>query len=434
MSRSLRLVFLLLIAAVPAVGQSAPASRQPVPVDRIVAVVNDEVITANELRLRLNATLGQLQRQGTALPPRDVLERQMLERMVMDKVQLHYARETGLRVDDAQLEQALQRIAAGNKLTMPQLRAALEKDGIPFASFREEIRAEMAIARIREREVDGKLFISEGEIDNYLSGAASHAGGEEYQLAHILLRAPESATPEQIQKLKAKAEQVRERSNKGEDFAQLAAAYSDAPDALKGGDLGWRPIDRLPRMFAESAERLRVGQVSEVLRSSNGFHLVKLVGKRGSGALSAIQQTHARHILIKVNEVVSEPEARHKINGLIERIRNGESFAALAKSFSQDGSAAKGGDLGWIYPGDTVPEFEQAMSALAPGQLSAPVQTPFGVHLIEVLERRVQDVSSDRQRAVARQVLRDRQRDEAYQDWLRQARDRAYVEIRLDER
>ncbi|HMX23560.1 MAG TPA: SurA N-terminal domain-containing protein, partial [Accumulibacter sp.] len=225
MSRYLRLLFLLLIAAVPAVGQSAPASRQPVPVDRIVAVVNDEVITANELRLRLNATLGQLQRQGTALPPRDVLERQMLERMVMDKVQLHYARETGLRVDDAQLEQALQRIAAGNKLTMPQLRAALEKDGIPFASFREEIRAEMAIARIREREVDGKLFISEGEIDNYLSGAASHAGGEEYQLAHILLRAPESATPEQIQKLKAKAEQVRERSNKGEDFAQLAAAY-----------------------------------------------------------------------------------------------------------------------------------------------------------------------------------------------------------------
>lgn len=433
MSRYLRLLFLLFVCAGPTVGQSAPSPRQPLPGDRIVAVINDEVITANELRLRLNATLSQLQRQGTVLPPREVLERQMLERMIMDKVQLQYAREAGMRVDDAQLDQAMQRIATGNKLTPAQLRAALEKDGIPFASFREEIRAEMAIARIREREVDAKLFVSEGEIDNYLSGSAANGGGEEYQLAHILLRSPESATPEQIQKLKAKAEQVLERSTKGEDFAQLAAAYSDAPDALKGGDLGWRSIDRLPRIFAETAERLRVGEVSGVLRSSNGFHLVKLVGKRGSGALPAMQQTHARHILIKVNELVSGPEAQHKIEGLIERIRNGESFATLAKSFSQDGSATRGGDLGWIYPGDTVPEFEQAMNALAPGQISAPVQTPFGFHLIEVLERRVQDVSGDRQRAVARQVLRDRKRDEAYQDWLRQARDRAYVEIRLDE-
>ncbi|HQO28174.1 MAG TPA: peptidylprolyl isomerase [Accumulibacter sp.] len=431
---SLRLFFLLLLSSITTAAQSAPAARQPLPVDRIIALVNDEVITQNELQLRLKGALAQLQRQGTALPPREVLERQMLERMIMDKVQLQFARDAGMRVDDAQLEQALQRIAVGNKLTPAQLRSTLEKDGIAYASFREEIRAEMAIARVREREVDNKLFISEGEIDNYLSAADGSGAGEEYQLAHILLRTPESASPEQIQKLQAKAEQVLARANKGEDFAQLVAAYSDAPDALKGGDLGWRPIDRLPRMFADAAGRLRVGEVSGVLRSSNGFHLVKLIGKRGSGALPAMQQTHARHILIKANEVVSEPEARHKIEGLIERLRNGENFAALARSFSQDGSALKGGDLGWIYPGDTVPEFERAMNALAPGQISAPVQTPFGFHLIEVLERRVQDVSNDRQRAVARQVLRERKRDEAYQDWLRQARDRAYVEIRLDER
>ncbi|WP_300454625.1 peptidylprolyl isomerase [Accumulibacter sp.] len=432
----LRGVLLVTCLVGPSLAQNAsrPVS-QPVPVDRIVAVVNNEVITLYELRTRLDAALAQLQRQGTQLPPRDVLERQMLERLVIDKVQLQQAREMGVRVDDAQLEQALQRIAAGNRMSLAQFRAALEKDGIAFANFREEIRSEMTIARVREREVESRIFISEGEVDNYLAGATDQgAMTEEYQLAHILFRAPESASPEQIQKLRAKAEQVVERLRKGEDFAQLAAAYSDAPDGLKGGNLGWRSRDRLPAMFAETAATLKVGEVSPILRSSNGFHLVKVLAKRGGGAPTAVQQTHARHILIKVNEVVSESEARHKLESLRERIKHGESFAELAKLFSQDGSATKGGDLGWVYPGDTVPEFERAMNLLAPGEVSEPVQSPFGFHLIEVIERRVQDVSSDRQRAAARQVLRERKRDEAYQDWLRQTRDRAYVELRLEER
>jgi peptidyl-prolyl cis-trans isomerase SurA len=416
-----------------AAAQPRPA-RQPAAVDRIVAVVNDEVITQHELRSRLDSALGQLQRQGMSSPPRNVLEKQVLERLVMDKVQLQQARDMGLRIDDAQLEQALQRIAAGNNLSLAQFRAVLEKDGIAFASFREEIRAEITIARLREREVESKIFISDGEVDNYLASASVQGGTEEeYQLAHILLRAPESASPEQIQKLRAKAEQILERSSKGEDFAQLAAAYSDAPDGMKGGHLGWRSLDRLPTMFAEASLKLKAGEVSPVLRSSNGFHLIKLLAKRGGGAAQAVEQTHARHILIKVNEVVSESEARHKLEGLQARIRHGESFAELARLFSQDGSASKGGDLGWIYPGDTVPEFERAMNLLTPGELSQPVQSPFGFHLIEVLERRVQDVSSERQRAAARQTLRERKRDEAYQDWLRQARDRAYVEIRLEE-
>ncbi|MEF8752878.1 MAG: peptidylprolyl isomerase [Accumulibacter sp.] len=416
-----------------AVAQQRPGS-QPVPVDRVIAVVNDEVITRHDLRVRLDSALAQLKRQGVQPPPREVLERQVLERLVVDRVQLQLARDMGLRVDDAQLEQALQRIANGNRMTLAQFRAALEKDGIAFASFREEIRAEMTIARVREREVDSKIFISDGEIDNYLSGLSTPGGaGEEYRLAHILLRAPESASPEQIQKLRAKAEQVLDRLRKGDDFGQLAASYSDAPDGMKGGDLGWRPIDRLPAIFAEASGRLKVGEVSPILRSSNGFHLVKLLDKRGGGAVAAVEQTHARHILIKVNEIVSEPEARHKIEGLRQRISHGERFAELARLFSQDGSASKGGDLGWIYPGDTVPEFERAMNQLAPGELSQPVQSPFGYHLIEVLERRVQDVSSERQRVAARQALRERKRDEAYQDWLRQARDRAYVEIRLEE-
>ena len=435
MRRLLCVVGLVLVHGFAGAQTTPRQALQPISVDRIVAVVNDEVITLHELRSRLEGALAQLQRQGTQLPPRDVLERQMLERLVIDKVQLQLARDMGVRVDDGQLEQALQRIAASNNMSLTQFRSALEKDQIPFASFREEVRAEMTIARVREREVESRIFISEGEIDNYLAQATVQMGsGEEFQLAHILLRSPESASPEQIQKLRAKTEQVLERLRKGEDFAQLAAAYSDAPDGLKGGNLGWRSLDRLPPLFAEAAVLLKVGEVSPVLRSSNGFHLIKLVAKRGGATKAAVQQTHARHILIKVNELISEPEAKHKVEGLRERIKHGESFAELAKTFSQDGSATKGGDLGWIYPGDTVPEFERAMNQLAPGELSSPVQSSFGFHLIEVLERRVQDVSSDRQRAAARQVLRERKRDEAYQDWLRQARDRAYVELRLEER
>jgi peptidyl-prolyl cis-trans isomerase SurA len=410
-------------------------STEPLPADRIVAVVNDEVITLYELRTRLDLALKQLQKQGTPLPARDVLERQMLERLVMDKVQLQHARETGLRVDDAQLEQALQRIAASNKMSIGQFREALQKDGIAFVKFREEIREEMTIARVREREVENKIAISEGEIDNYLSDDSAKGNlREEYEVAHILLRTPESASPEQIARLKAKADQLLERVSKGENFSQLAASFSDAPDGLQGGSLGMRQLDRLPGIFSDIVVKLKVGEVAPVLRSPNGFHIVKLLAKRGGAAATAVQQTHVRHILIKVNEVVSESDARHKLTGLYDRIKNGTSFAELAKLFSQDGSASKGGDLGWIYPGDTVPDFERAMNQLQPGEISQPIQSPFGFHLIEVLERRVQDVSADRQRAAARQVLRERKMDEAYQDWLRQARDRAYVELRIEER
>lgn len=430
-------VLILFCCCVGLAAAQAPRrpSAEPQPADRIVAVVNDEVITLYELRARLDQAVIQLKKQGTPLPARDVLEQQMLERLVMDKVQLQFAKENGIKVDDAQLEQALQRIAANNKMSLAQLREALQKDGITFPKFREEIRNEMTIARVREREVENKINISEGEIDNYLAeGSAKNGGSEEYEVAHILLRTPESASPEQIQRIKAKADQIFERIGKGEDFSQLAASFSDAPDGLQGGSLGVRPLDRLPAIFSDAVVKLKPGEVAPVLRSPNGFHIVKLVAKRGGVAAPAVEQTHARHILIKVNELVSEADAKHKLEGLYERIKNGGNFAELARLFSQDGSASKGGDLGWIYPGDTVPEFERAMNLLKPGEVSKPVQSPFGFHLIEVLERRVQDVSSDRQRNAARQVLRDRKMDEAYQDWLRQARDRAYVELRLEER
>ncbi|MGE5946318.1 MAG: peptidylprolyl isomerase [Betaproteobacteria bacterium] len=436
MNKLFRTAFFLLACVGGSVVQTAVAApAEPLEADRIVAVVGDEVITYYELRTRLKSALQQLQKQGTPLPPQDVLERQMLERVIMERVQLQFARDSGLRIDDSQLDQAISRIAAGNKMTQQQFRQALEKDGVIYAKFREEIRSEMIMVRLREREVESRLVISEGEIDLYLANQkASAGGGEEYQLAHILLRAPESATPEQLQKLRLRGEQALKRARAGENFAELVAAFSDAQDALQGGNLGWRPLDRLPQLYAETASRLQPGEISDLLRSSAGFHIVKVLGKRGGKAQASVQQTRARHILTRVNEVVSEAEARRKMEALRERIVNGADFAELARTQSQDGSAAKGGDLGWLNPGDTVPEFERAMDALKDNELSPVVQSPFGMHLIQVLERRQRDVSEDRQRAAARQALRERKLDEAYQDWLRQLRDRTYVENRLDEK
>ena len=359
----------------------------------------------------------------------------MLERLIMDRAQLQFARESGIRVDDIQLDQALGRIAANNRMSLQEFRQALEKDGIPYARFREEIREEMTMARIREREVDSRLVISEGEVDNFLASQKLSGGPvEEFQLAHILLRAPESASPEQLQKLRARAEQALKRARQGDSFAELAAAYSDAPDALQGGNLGWRGLDRLPGLYGEAVARLKPGEVSNLLRSPAGFHIVKLTAKRGSAVAPAVQQTHARHILVRITEVVSAPEARRKLENLRERVVHGEDFAELARLYSQDGSAVKGGDLGWLNPGDTVPEFERAMDALKDKELSPVVQSPFGMHLIQVLERRQQDVSGERERLNARQALRERKLEEAYQDWLRQLRDRTYVENRLEEK
>ena len=428
------IAFLLASLAGFAAQPSFAATVDPIEADRIVAIVGTDVITYVDLRTRLASALKQLQKQGTPLPPQDVLERQMLERLIMDRAQLQYARDSGMRVDDTQLDQAIGRIAAGNKMSVPQFRAALEKDGVQYASFREEIRNEMIAVRLREREVDSKLIISEGEIDNYLANQAATGSGEEYQLAHILLRAPESASPEQLQKLRQRGEDALKRARAGENFAELTAAFSDAPDALQGGDLGFRPLSRLPSLYSEVAGRLQAGDVSELLRSSAGFHIVKLIAKRGGDAVASVQQTKARHILIRVNEVVSETEARRKLEGVRERIANGVDFAEQARLYSQDGSAAKGGDLGWLNPGDTVPEFELAMNALKLDEVSPVVQSPFGMHLIQVQERREKDVSAERQRAVARQAIRERKLDEAYQDWLRQLRDRTYVENRLDDK
>ncbi|WP_374240341.1 peptidylprolyl isomerase [Zoogloea sp.] len=433
----MKLIVSLLAASL--ISHAALAADQAIEVDRIVAVVNSDVITRTELRQRVEQVTRQLTRQGTPLPPADVLERQVLERQIIERLQLQLASETSLRVDDVALERAIGRIADNNRLSPADFRKALEKDGISWERFREEVRNEMLLGRVREREVDSRIVVSDAEVANYLANPDHAAAGQdEFNLAHILFRAPEGASPEQLARLRAKAEEVAARVARGEAFDKLAASYSDAPDALSGGNLGWRSAERLPGLFAEAVASLKPGETTPILRSAAGFHLIKVLGRKGGSqdAMPAqVQQTHARHILIKTSEIVSDADARRRLVDLRERIvQGGASFAELARQHSADISAAKGGDLGWIYPGDTVPEFEQAMDALKPGEVSQPIQSPFGWHLIVVEERRVQDVSDDRKRAAARNALRERKSDEAFQDWLRQLRDRAYVEYRLEER
>jgi peptidyl-prolyl cis-trans isomerase SurA len=409
------------------------AATAPVEVDRIVAVVNNEVITALELRARVEQASRQLQRQGVELPPAGVLERQLLEQLIVEHAQLQLARDTSLRIEDAALDRAIGRIAENNRLSLDQLRATLARDGVSWERFRSQVRSEMLISRLREREVDSRVTVTDAEIDNFISSNPDALSGEEYQVAHILLRAPEGATPAQIEALRAKAEAVMARLSRGEDFARVAASSSDASDAINGGSLGWRPRDRLPALFAEAVRSLQPGQISPVMRSAAGLHIVKLVDKRGGegAAPRKMEQTRARHILIRTSEVLSDAEAEARLRGLRERIVNGADFAELAKANSADLSAAKGGDLGWLNPGDTVPEFERAMNALQPGEVSQPVRSPFGWHLIGVDERRLQDVTDERKRAAVRAALRQRKADEAYEDWLRQLRDSTYVDYRL---
>lgn len=417
-------------AAVPEV-----LAQRAVEVDRVVAVVKDEVITAVEVRNRVQSTTRQLEQQGIQVPPHEVLERQLLERLILERVQMQRAEEIGLRVDDVTLERAIERIAQNNNLTEDQLREALDRDGISWERFRQEIRTEILLTRLREREVESQIVVTDAEIDNFIANNPDAFSGEELLVAHVLIRVPEAPSEAELNRYAQRAEQVVQRHRAGEDFGQLAAEFSDAPDAVNGGVIGWRGRDSLPALFAEAVRSLRPGEVSPVMRSAAGLHVVKLVGMRGSELSGAdeLEQTRARHILIRTSEVLSDAEVESRLNGLRERVvRGGESFEDLAKVHSDDLSAARGGDLGWVFRGDTVPEFERAMDELEPGEVSEPVRSPFGWHLIQVVERRVQDVSDERVRNAARNAMRERKIDEAFDNWLRELRDSTYVEYRIE--
>jgi peptidyl-prolyl cis-trans isomerase SurA len=426
----LRILFALVLITFAAGASAAGSQKQTSPIDRVEVVVNDDVITHQELDARTASVIKMLQRQKTMLPERNVLERQVLERMISEMLLAQFAKDTGLRIDDAMLDKTILRIAQQNKFdSVAAFRAKIEQDGTDFKEFREEIRNEMIAARLREREVDNKLVINENEVDNYLSNQARQEGkGEELQLAHIMVVVPEQASADKIQTYRARAEQALAKLKEGAPFNQVAAGYSDAQDALKGGELGWRPADRLPPLFAEALQKMKPGEVSPVLRSPNGFHIIKLLDRRSKDAPVVVTQTHARHILIKTSELVSESDAKSRLQEIKQRIDKGANFVEEARLHSEDGSAPQGGDLGWLSPGETVPEFESAMDALKVGQVSDLVQSGFGWHLIQVLERRNTDVTVEQKRQRARLAIRTVKSDEAYQDWLRQLRDRAFVE------
>lgn len=431
-------------AAAPAAPAAAKGFTPPgqqsnnKPIDSIAVVVNDDVITRQELAARVGTVTRRMKAQNVAMPEPADLQRQMLERMIVERAQLQLAKEMGVRVDDTMLDRAIGRIAEQQKLTVQALRDQMEKDGTAFAAFREEIREEIIMQRLREHEVDAKIQISDAEVDSYLEAEKAAAAEQfEMNLAQIMVRIPENASPEVIAQRKARADEVMRQLRTGADFAKMAGTYSDASDALKGGEIGWRSGDRLPPMFAEALTKLKPGQVTPVMKSVGGFHIIKLVDKRSlaeAAAAAAVQQTHVRQILIKVTPTMSAYDAKRKLTELKERLDNkAAKFEELARLFSTDSSASKGGDLGWLYPGDIVPEFEAVMNALKPGEVSAPIETSFGYHLIEVLERKSDDASKERQRNAARNAIRDRKMEEAAEDWQRQVRDRAYVEFRTDE-
>lgn len=401
--------------------------------DFIVAVVNSEPVTNNEMRNSLLRTEQQLTQAGTALPPRDELARLVLERLISDKLQLQEARFSGLRIDESAINNAELSVAQQNQLTVEELRKRLAADGLAYDKFRDGLRDELLVNRFRQREVESRVKVSDADVDQFLR---DQEGGDsaaiEINLAQILVAVPESATPEQVTALQAKAQAAADRARAGTDFVALVNEFSEPSMRASGGQLGLRSADRYPPLFLQATEKLRTGGIAGPVRSGAGFHVLKVVEKRQAGMPGVnITQTRARHILLRVTPQQRESVAKEKLADFKKRVAAGQAdFAALARESSDDGSAKDGGDLGWTNPGMFVPEFEQAMNGLAPNQMSEPVVSRFGVHLIQVLERRETQLSSRDQRELARSVIREKKLEDAYAVWAQEIRGRAYVEFR----
>lgn len=419
-------------ASMGAAGRGTAAVQRQA--DFIVAVVNSEPITNNEVRTKLLRTEQQMLQQGAALPPRSELVRQVLERLISDKAQLQMARASGVRVDDNAVEAAVQAVARQNQITVDELRRRLKADGIDYSQFRSELRDELLVSRLRQREVEPRVTVTEQDIDQFLRDqeGRTELSSLALNLAEILVAVPENATPEQVAALQAKAQQVLDRARSGADFAALANEFSGSATRSTGGQMGLRGADRYPPLFVEATQSLRAGGLAGPVRSGAGFHILKVVEKRQAGMPdAAITQTHARHILLRLTPQQNEAAAIEKLTGFKRRILAGQAdFAALARESSEDGSAKEGGDLGWANPGMFVPEFEKVMNGLAPNQISEPLVSRFGVHLVQVLERRETQLSQRDQREMARNVLREKKLNEAYALWAQEIRGRAYVEYR----
>jgi len=405
-----------------------------VPLDRIVAVVNDDVIMQSELETKIRTIRGQIQQQGGQLPPASILERQVLDNLVQNRIQLQIAEKTGVKVNDEMLNRTISNIAAENKVSLTQFREILERDGYNYEQFREDIRNEITLSQLRRRQVENRVVVTEKEIDNFLANQEIQGSAQtEVLISHILLALPSTATADEVAQVKQVAKRVREELLAGADFAKTANTVSDGGNAENGGDLGWRKLEDVPSLFADYIPDMKKGDISEIIQSTSGFHIIKIADIR-SDDKHVVQQTHARHILIKQDELMSNAQAREKAEQLKIRIENGDDFALLAKGNSDDpGSAIKGGDLGWTTPGSLVPEFQKMMDSMEPGKVSRPFRTDYGWHILEVLERRDFDNSESLKRGKARAAIRSKKLEEAMQNWTRQLRDEAYVEYRLDD-
>ncbi|MDG9929710.1 MULTISPECIES: peptidylprolyl isomerase [unclassified Pseudomonas] len=400
--------------------------------DRVVAIVDNDVIMYSQLDQRLREVEQTIGKRGGQLPPQDVLQQQVLERLIVENLQLQIGDRSGIRITDEELNQAMASIAERNSLTLDQFRAALARDGLSFEDAREQIRREMVISRVRQRRVAERIQVTNQEVQNFLASDLGQIQlSEEFRLANILIPVPEAASPDEIRAAAQKTAQVYDSLRGGADFAQTAMSSSASENALEGGEIGWRKSAQLPPAFAEMIRGLSVDDITEPVRTPGGFMIVKLLEKRGGDTLVR-DEVHVRHILIKPNEVRSEAETRRLVERLYQRIIAGEDFATLAKNFSEDpGSALNGGDLNWIDPNSLVPEFREVMAKTPSGQLSEPFKSPYGWHVLEVLGRRATDSSEQYREQQAMNVLRNRKYDEELQAWLRQIRDEAYVEIKL---
>ena len=415
----------------PAPGTEAPAG--PRQADFIVAVVNSEPVTNSEVRTRMERLQRQVARQGGAQPPQELLAREALEQLIQELALVQLARESGIVVDDLAVDQAVQSVARQNEVSADEVYRRLAADGIARETFRQELRRQLMQQRLREREVDARVRVSEPEIEQFLREQTTGAGvtPTEIQLGHVLVSVPEGASPAQVATAQARAQAVADKARAGSDFGALAREFSEAPEASAGGLMGLRPTDRYPDLFVEATKALPVGGVAGPVRSGAGFHVLKLVDKTRAGMPTTVTQSHARHILLRTSAQLTETAAAERLADYRRRVLAGQAdFAQLAREQSQDASAKQGGDLGWSNPGMFVPEFEETMNALKPGEISQPLVSRFGVHLIELIERRETRLTPREQREMVRQVVRQRKIEEAYATWVQEVRGRAYVELR----
>ena len=432
--RATPLVLVLVLASVAALAQTRELSSNGVLLDRIAAVVNDGVVLGSELDAQTEEVTQRLRQQKTELPPRNVLRKQILERLVVEEIQMQRANRLGIQVADDMLNGAMNDIAQRNGVPFDRLPEALAQQGIDYRAFRDEIRKQMTLQLLQQRDVISRINVSPRQLEQFMARQQNAPDqNAEYNVSHILVSVPVTASPEQIESRGARAREVYDKAKGGEDFAQLAVTYSDSSTNIEGGSLGWRRGSQLPSILADLVSKMKPGDVSEPIRTPSGFHIFKLNEQRGGQQQAVVSQVHARHILLKTSDLEDDQTVEQKLAKIRERVLSGgEDFAAIASVTSQDpGSAADGGDLGWSGPGTFVPEFEKQLEALKEKEISPPFKTQFGWHIVQLLGRRQHDATDDMRRNRAFKELREAKAEEETELWLRRLRDEAFVEYRM---